>query len=47
MEQQPWFYNFWFNSETRLPIPVSVFDAMVLMFTVAAFFPMIKKCDFV
>lgn len=49
VETIPAFYNFWFGGTVteQLPIPVCVFDAMVLMFTVAAFFPMIKKCDFV
>lgn len=47
MEGQYWFYNFWFNQEEPLHVSIRIFDAVVLMFTVAAFFPMMKKYDFV
>lgn len=46
LEGFEWFSQFWFKDDP-LPVPIRVFDAMVLMFTVAAVFPMIKKCDFV
>ncbi len=45
MESFPWFYEFWTGSEQ--PWYLNLFDAMVLMFTVAAAFPMFKKYDFV
>lgn len=47
LEGQDWFYSFWFNTNGAMPLPIRIFDAIVLMFTVAAFFPMVKKCDFV
>lgn len=40
------FSQWWFD-KAPLPLPIRVFDAAALMFTVAACFPMLKKCDFV
>lgn len=40
------FSQFWFRADP-MPLPIRIFDAMVLMFTIAACFPMLKKCDFV
>lgn len=40
------FSEFWFNDEP-LPLSIRIFDAMVLMFTIAALLPMLKKYDFV
>lgn len=40
------FSQFWFNDKP-LALPICIFDAMVLMFTIAALWPMVKKYDFV
>ena len=45
MEHFPWFYEFWSGEKQEWYL--RLFDAMVLMFTVAAAFPMFKKYDFV
>ena len=44
-----WFYTFWYGGqqEQASPFHLRMFDAMVLMFTIAAAFPMFKKYDFV
>lgn len=44
-----WFFKFWSGGkqETENPLYLRVFDSMVLMFTVAAAWPMFKKYDFV
>lgn len=46
IETIPAFSQFWFKAKP-LPLVICVFDAMVLMFTLAALVPMIKKYDFV
>lgn len=42
------FNRFWFHTDDKpMPLVIRIFDALVLMFTVAAFLPMMKKYDFV
>ncbi|XQP55219.1 MAG: nicotinamide mononucleotide transporter family protein [Mycoplasmoidaceae bacterium] len=44
-----WFYSFWSGGKQTQANPwyLRLFDSMVLMFTIAAAFPMFKKYDFV
>ena len=49
MEGQSWFYKFWSGgSQTEAyKLPIRIFDAATLMFTIATFLPMVKKYDWV
>lgn len=46
IETFPNFQEWWFNGEKQ-PLHLLVFDSMLLMFTIAAAFPLFKRYDFV